>query len=236
MSRSLVGFLLFLGVLLLAAGAGVWWLGPAVVGLALDEDRRSEPYYLLTLTDSDEGSDYVREAAELARRESGEMIWRGRLERLLDGRVADEWPDAVLFRFAAGGDVVQMITSPEYRSLASGRRVLLIGSAEPVGDVASRPVVVLGLLDSREQEAPTDDALTRITAGITDSGGALIWNGPIDVLGGEGRWNRGLLVTFADERRAEAWFRDPTVETERALARKVFERQAWLLLRADYLE
>jgi uncharacterized protein (DUF1330 family) len=236
MSRSLVSFLLFLAVLLLAAGAGVWWLGPSVVELALDEDRRSEPYYLLTLTDSSQGGDYVRDVAALARNEGGEMLWRGGLERLLDGRVADEWQDAVLFRFSAGGGVVQMITSPEYRSLARGRKVMLVGSAEPVGDVATRSVAVLGLLESRDDDQASTDAVAGITARLADSGGALSWNGPMDVLAGDAGWNRGLLVTFADERQAEAWFRDPGVETERALARKVFERQAWLLLRAAYLD
>lgn len=229
-------FLLFLTALILAAGAGVWWLGPPVVELALDEDRRGEPYYLLTLTDSDQAGEYVRNVAALARKEGGEMLWRGGLERLLDGRVADEWQDAVLFRFGAGGGVVQMITSPEYRSLARGRKVLLIGSPEPVGDVAARSVAVLGLLKSRDVEQPSTDALAGITAGLAESGGALIWNGPMDVLAGDAGWSRGLLVTFADERQAEAWFRNPGVETERALARKVFERQAWLLLKAAYLD
>jgi len=236
MNRSLLGFLLFVAALLVAAGFGVWWLGPPVVELALDDSRRSEPYFLLNLTDADPGGEYVPGLAALARAEDGEMLWRGSLTRLLDGRVADEWADAVLFRFAAGGDVVQMITSPEYRALVEGRRILLLGSAVPLTGLDERGNLILGLLEARDGGRPMQDAVAVLTASLAGFDGTLLWDGPVDRLAGDAVWDRLLLVSFATEEGAKAWFRDPAVETERALGRTAFDRQAWLLLRSGYAE
>ena len=47
MNRSLAGFLVFLLVLVVAGLVGTWVLGPNLVGLAIDEERRDAPYYLL---------------------------------------------------------------------------------------------------------------------------------------------------------------------------------------------
>ncbi len=47
MNRSLAGFLVFLLVLVMAGLVGTWILGPNLVGLAIDEERRDAPYYLL---------------------------------------------------------------------------------------------------------------------------------------------------------------------------------------------
>ena len=118
MNRSFSGFLLFLGVLFVAAAGGVWWLGTDVVELALDDERRDAPYQLLQLVEQDQpGGRYAAEFTRLVQNEEGDLIWRGRLERLLEGRTEDEWADLMLFGLPKGGDLVQLITSPEYREL-----------------------------------------------------------------------------------------------------------------------
>ena len=66
MNRSLAGFLLFLAVLGVAASIGIWYLGPNLVSLAFDEERRNAPYYVLSFAAGDPGAEAIRmQAADL---------------------------------------------------------------------------------------------------------------------------------------------------------------------------
>jgi uncharacterized protein (DUF1330 family) len=235
MNRSFTSFLLFLGVLLVAAAGGVWWLGTDVVELALDDERRDAPYQLLQLVEPDQpGGRYAAEFTRLVQNEEGDLIWRGRLERLLEGRTEDEWADLMLFGLPKGSDLVQLITSPEYRELTTDRRLLLLGVPGAPGDFSEAATLVLWL--QTRPELMTDDTdLLRIMAGVDEFEGSVLLDSPIDQVAGTGSWNHLVVLRFPDSRRAQAWFRKPASETERTLAIKALDRQAWLLVSAAHL-
>ncbi len=233
MNRSLLSFLLFLLALALAAALGVWWLGLGVVQLGLDEDRRSQPYYALQLSSTPAGDGFPRRFAELAQLDDGALLWRGGLTRLLDGRQRDQWRQAMLFAFPQGGKVVQMITSAEYRELTEDQTYLFLGAQAAPEDVSTDATLLLGLLRGRDGEASVAGAeLGGVTANLQDFGGRVVWRTAIDPLAGEPAWTGLLLLAFPDGTQAQAWFREPASVTERALAAKTLERQAWLLLSA----
>jgi uncharacterized protein (DUF1330 family) len=237
-NRSLTAFIGFLLVLLLAAAYAAWWLGPGVVKLALDESRRNQPYYLLHLGEQGvQGDQYTARFTSLVQAEEGRLLWRGNLERLLEGRLKDEWPDLLLFQMARGGDLVQVITSPEYRQLTSERTLLLLGAPLPPLDLTQSTTLILWLQQTDDPEdGAADQALNRVTANLAQYSASVVWDTPLDVLAGQAQWDHLTLLSFPDEATAQQWFREPASQTERTLATTDMQRQAWLLLQASYLQ
>jgi uncharacterized protein (DUF1330 family) len=235
-NRSLASFLTFLMVLAIAAAGGVWWLGFDLVDLALDEDRRAAPYQLLHFADADAPSgDYAGTLTALVRSEEGDLAWRGGLDRLLDGRSEDEWQDLMIFDLPRGGGLVQLVTSPEFRELTEGRRTLLLGTSAPALKIAQTGNLLVWLQADPEPDDPRRQALDAVTASIGSYGGTLIVQGELDQVAGDSPWNHIAVMSFADAQQARDWFRDPASVTERALATKHLQRQAWLMMTARYL-
>lgn len=236
-NRSLLAFLWFLLALALAAGIGAWWLGPGVVGLVLDEERRSQPYFLLHFSArGNEPDEYAADFASLVQAEQGQLLWRGSLVRLLDGRLQDEWPDLMLFRMPTGGSLAQTVTSPEYRELTAERRLLLLGAPQPPEGLTDATTLLVWLTRAdADDPAAVDAAQQGVIANLGEYGGALVWQAPLDMIGGRDEWDHLAVMAFPDVDSAERWFREPGSLTERTLAGRSVERQAWLLLRAAYL-
>jgi len=236
-NRSLLGFIWFLLALALAAAAGAWWLGPGVVNLVLDDERRSEPYYLLHLGEqSVPGSEYAAQFTSLVQAEDGELLWRGSLERVLEGRLQDEWPDLMLFRMARGGDLIQTVTSPEYRRIISGRRLMLLGVPEPPADLTGTGTLVLWLQQTDDgDQAAASAALAQVAQNLSNFSGAVMWDSPVDLITGQGQWDHLAVLAFPDAATAQNWFREPASLTERTLAGKNLQHQTWLLMNAGYL-
>lgn len=229
--------MLFLAALLVAAAGGVWWLGPGIVTLALDETRRNEPYHLLHLAASEEAETprYVGRFSELSRAEEGELVWRGGLDRLLDGRVRDEWTELMLFEFAGGGNFVQLVTSAEYRELTGDKHLLLLGTQTPPQALAQSAIVLLWLIESPEADS-TPASIDSVLANLDGFSGSVIWDTPVDNLRETDGWNRIVLIAFADVAQAEAWYREPLTVTERTLAGTLLLNQAWLLIRSGLFQ
>lgn len=236
MNRSFTSFLLFLAALAVLAAGGVWWLGLDVVRLALDDDRRSAPYQLLHFADGGvPGGQYAATLTGLVQLEEGGLQWRGGLERLLEGRTEDEWPDLMMFGLPRGADLVQLITSPEFRELESDRRVLLLGMSSAPVDL-NQTTTLLVWLQRRPDNAEGDGAmLAAVTRNLAAFSGSVLVQGPVDRITGSAVWSHAALLSFPDEAQAQAWFREPVSVTERTLATKHLERQAWLLMTAKYL-
>lgn len=230
MNRSLLTFLTFL--LLLAGGAGllIWWVGPAMVSLALDDERRSAPYYLVHLLERPDNSGYFQRFGQLLREEEAQLLWRGTLQGLHSGRSRDEMADVALLEFQAGAGVVRMMTSSAYRSLTEPVQPVLLGSARPPGPIAQDESLVLWLLETVE------GADLAVLDGLGDSagdyGGQLIWSERVDVLEGDRPWNRALLIAFPDAAAVTAWLADPGTATDRALARRQYVTDAMLELQS----
>ncbi len=199
-----------------------------MVSLALDEERRSTPYYLVHLLAEREPAAYFQTFGGLLREEGAQLLWRGSLKALLAGRSRDEFTDAALLEFSEGSSVVQMLTSSAYRTLARDRAPVLLGTAEPPGPIAQDETLLLWLLELGEG---TDAGVLKpLTGSAGARNGQLIWSTPVAVLEGERSWNHLILLAFPDTSALEAWLDDPETVTERALSRRYYDAEAMLEL------
>lgn len=235
LSRSLASFLLFLLALACLSALGVWWMGPAIVSLAVDDSRRNEPYYLIHLVSLDSTVDtYMHTFNNLALEDGGELIWHGELLQVRTGRRADEWQDVRVLRFARGADLVQLMTSAGFRNLTATGHPLLLGSSTVPVDLAATGNVLFWLLKIREGAAEsTSTRLDMVLANVAAFEGRTIWNTAVDPIGGDQVWDHLVVLTFPDRRRADAWFGDPLSVTERVLAQQTFRMEAMLHLQSS---
>lgn len=230
MNRSLLTFLTFVLLLLGGAGLLVWWVGPAMVSLALDDERRDAPYYLIHLLAESDSSGYFQQFGQLLREEEAQLLWRGTLRGLHSGRSRDEMADVALLEFQAGAGVVRMMTSSAYRSLTKTAQPVLLGSARPPGPIAQDEALILWLLET--VEGADLAVLDGIGESAGDYGGQLIWSESVDVLEGDRPWNRALLIAFPDGAAVTAWLADPGTATDRALTRRQYVTDAMLELQS----
>lgn len=207
-----------------------WWAGPALVSLALDEDQRSTPYYVIHLLNAENTSGYFEAFGSLLREEEAQLLWRGSLQALHSGRTRDEMNDVALLEFNAGSRVVRMLTSSAYRDLTAVNEPVLLGTALPPGPIAQDETLLLWLVelveggDVSELESLGDSAAT--------AGGQRIWSAPISVLSGDRGWNHALLIAFPDSAALNRWMEAPATATARALARRQYVVEAMLELQS----
>jgi len=226
-SRSFLTFLLFVLLLAIGAGALLWWAGPAMVSLALDEDRRSTPYYLVHLLDEAEPA-YFQTFGGLLREEGAQLLWRGSLTALHAGRSRDELTDVALLEFGEGSAVVQMLTSSAYRTLTRDSKPVLLGTPEPPGPIAQDETLLLWLVELGPQTDPA--VLEGLTGSAAARNGQLVWSSPVAVLEGDRPWNYMMLLAFPDQRALTDWLQDPETVTEQALSRRYYDAEAMLEL------
>jgi uncharacterized protein (DUF1330 family) len=229
-NRSLLSFLVFLALLVAGFAITAWWVGPTMVSLALDDERRNQPYYLIHLISTPDLSGYFRSFGTLLKEEEAQLLWRGSLKTLHAGRSRDELDDVAIVEFAEGGGVVQMMTSTAYRELTDGRDPVLLGAEMAPGPIASDEVLLLWLfeLDEDAERAALDPLLTAASG----HGGALVWSTAVDVLGGGRQWNHALMLAFPDTDSVQSWLADPETATIRSLVRRNHQGEALLELAA----
>ena len=237
LNRAFSGFLLFLLALCITFAAGVWWLGPAVVSLAVDGERRAAPYYVLHLAsvpESVDSSGYFERLRQLVGEEQGQLLWRGRLAAVHSGRLTDERDDLLIYEFATGGDLVQMLTSATYRDLADQAPSMLLGSILPPAAMAQDETLLVWLLDLREASQNPDERhigptnLDRVMQTALRFDGQVIWSAPIDPIAGDANWNYLVILGFPDPAALADCFADSTTVTEFALARRSVAAQTLL--------
>ncbi len=230
MSRGLVTFLVFLVLLVGGFAAVTWLVGPTMISLALDEERREAPYYLVHLLDAPDTSGYFQRFGPLLREDQGQLLWRGGLRALHAGRSEDELTDVALIGFDAGAGLVQMLTSSAYRDLTAGSQPLLLGTSQAPGPIAQDETLVLWLLEASEERTAAELEPLAATAG--SYAGQLIWSTPVVMLGGDRPWNYVLLLAFPDGEAVSQWLEDPGTSTDRALGRRHYLSEAMLEIRA----
>lgn len=242
LSRSLVGFLLFCLLLALVSAGVVWYVGPTLAGIVVDDTRRENPYYLLQLlsvraAEPDLGApSYRTRFATLAGDDGGRVLWQGGRVKVVEGSVLLDVAGIQLVEFATGADLVQMLTSSAYRSLeadfgdASTRH---LGSPNPPEALvpAAATVAVLYHVDADAGEAALGVAGERGWLGLLPKyHGDVLWDTPVAAVRSRREWNRALLLQFPDMATAEAWLADPITATERAIARKQVDDMVVLLV------
>jgi uncharacterized protein (DUF1330 family) len=208
----------------------VWWTGPALISLALDEDRRSHPFYVIHLLDAEDSAAYFQDFVALLREEEAQLLWRGGLQALHSGRTRDEMNDVALLEFGAGSSVVRMLTSSAYRDLTDRSEPVLLGTAVPPGPIAQDETLVLWLVEMVE------DGDVTVLEALGDStgtfGGQRIWSAPVAVLNGDRSWDHAMLIAFPDRGSLTAWLQTPATATARALARRQHAAEAMLELQS----
>lgn len=237
MSRSLAGFLVFLLVLVAIGLLGTWYLGPNLVSLAFDEERRNAPYYLLNFAAGESGADYQSTyragLAELVSKDGGQLLWQANTLQVSEGRVQDEWQDIQLFEFARGAEFVQMLTSSSYRGIVDAHpnvSRMLLGTSTPPDALAENRATVLSLLNVDPKQEDSDDTIRRLFSNLRAYDGAVIWDTEVEDLEGRWPWNRALMLTFPTLEQAENWLRDPVTVTERALTVTTAKQRVTLIL------
>ncbi len=201
-----------------------------MISLALDDERRDAPYYVIHLLDSEDPAAYFQTFGGLLREEEAQLLWRGSLQALHSGRTQDEIDDVALIEFGVGSSVVRMLTSSAYRELTSPREPILLGTALAPGPIAHDESLVLWLVEVVED----GDVAELEALGTTSEGfqGQLIWSAPIDVLDGDRLWNHALLIAFPSDSALSAWLAAPSTSTDRALVRRQHGDEAMLELRS----
>ena len=221
---------MFLAVLAALGVVGAWYLGPSVLSLAFDEERRNSPYYLLSLVaeqDASDGSASSAFRAALAQRvttDGGALLWRGATIQVAQGRIEDEWQHVQLFEFARGGDFVEMLTSTGYREILDTRTELdrlVLGTGDAPDGIVAQGASVFSLFSVGEGDSlEFAQSVRELASNLGEFNGKLIWDAPVEDLEGDVPWNRILLFEFASVAAAERWLRDPATVTQRTLIQR----------------
>jgi len=243
LSRSLLGFLTFCVLLGLATAGVVWYVGPTLAGIVIDESRREQPYLLLQLlpraavVQGPETPSYRARFVALAAEDGAALVWQGGETEVVEGSVRLDVAGTQLLRFETGADLVQMLTSSAYRALRAGFGdipVALLGSAEPPAELAADRASVIVLYHRAEHApgnplgSPGEDGWLRL---VPKHGGTLRWQAPVaPIRAPERAWNRVLLLQFPDALAAQAWLEDPATVTEQAIADRHLDELTVLLV------
>jgi uncharacterized protein (DUF1330 family) len=238
-SRSLAGFLLFLLLLVVVGLLGTWYVGPSLVSLAFDEDRRDAPYYLLNFAageqDVEYQASYRAELAKLVVADGGQLLWQAVTIQVPEGRVRDEWQNVALFEFPRGGEVVEMLTSSSYRGLDDAHPAvsrMLLGTSMAPDALADGRATVLNLLTVGPEQDLADSVIRGLFGNLAAYDGSLIWEAELEDLEDRWPWNRALMLAFPTLERAESWLRDPGTVTQRALTATATRQSVILILRS----
>jgi uncharacterized protein (DUF1330 family) len=238
-SRSLAGFLAFLLVLVVIGLLGTWYLGPNLVSLAFDEERRDAPYYLLSFAIDETAqafeASFRGDLAELVVADGGRLLWQAKTVQVSEGRVEDEWQDVQLFEFPRGAELVGMLTSTGYRDIVDahpGASRMLLGTSTAPDALAGNQAAVLSLVRVDPQREPVDSARRRLLGNLSAYEGTMIWDAEVVDLEHRWPWNRVMLLAFPAVVQAEGWLRDPGTVTERALAGTAAKQRATLVMQS----
>ncbi|MDP6376363.1 MAG: hypothetical protein QF921_11765 [Pseudomonadales bacterium] len=240
MSGSLKVFLAFCVVVAASAAIAVIWLGPQMLTMVLDDEQREKPMYALHFARYDSideaawKSAYATPMSVLMQAVGGQSQWQGDLLRVVQGRRSDEWRVLELVRFPLAGEVVQSVTSAEFRALASPEtgfdRMFVATQSVPARALDFGAICVI-LIEAPDAKAEHHRDLT---ANVAPHGGTVVWDTAVHVLdiGADEAWNRVIVVGFESEGAAEAWVLDAGSMTERSIASVRFRELAALVFSA----
>ena len=239
MSRSLVAFLIFCLLLAVVTGGVVWYVGPTLAGIVVDEAKREQPYYLLQLlparaAEPGAAASYRSRFAELAAEDGGRVLWLGGKVEVMEGSVLLDVAGLQLVEFPTGADLVQMFTGGALRDLEndfSAARPRHLGTSIAPGELApdAATVAVLYRAEANRDNPPLGKPGERGWLALLPSyHGEVRWDAPVASIAGRSPWNRVLLVQFPDRGAAEGWLADPITATERAIAGKAVDEMVVL--------
>ncbi len=218
-------------VVLLSALA--WWVGPALINLAVLDDRRDLPYTHLDFVRIDNAEVYQARyrmpLAGLVASEEGVVAQDYQLVHLMYGKSRDAWSRFALVQMNQAKDWVQVVTAGPYRLMLEALNkgvaedahqsrtvdTLHLGSFDVPNRVWRESLVLFMLQASDETQT---DPLAPMLNEISTGDGRLVWDTPVLVTGSGAEWQRVVVVDFANPDSALAWLRQPQMLTAHALS------------------
>ena len=214
---------LFLVTVLIAVSLAVgmvFWVGLPLLRLAFFEPERDQPLTVVNLVSAPgvENFDAAYQAPlrALLASEQGELVGDYRLRHLMDGARRDEWDVLNLLHIPVGSDMVQAMTSAEYRALrdiAPTLRMRMLGTfAVPGADW--RDGLVLWLMNERQSAGQAFAAIAELAG---SAGARIVLDTSIMALGEDMPFQRLVLMDFESPAAALNWLRTRQMVTERAV-------------------
>jgi len=244
-SRSLLAFLSFCLLLLLASAGIIWYVGLTLAGVLVDAERRDSAYFLLQLMPLEyvepgsEADSYRSRFVAVAGEDEGRLVWQAGRVEVTDGHLRPDVGAVQLLEFGSPRSVVRMLTGDGYRDLKAAlgpEAAHLLGSSHGPLELAADQVTVV-VLYRRRPEAPQAPLGEPGESGwltlLPRFGGSIGWHAPLEVIRGRRAWNRVLVMQFPDLEAAQAWFGDPLTATERTIVRKHVDSMVVLVARPD---
>jgi uncharacterized protein (DUF1330 family) len=251
LNKGLLGFLIFLGAVVVGLGVVGYLLGPHALSFIFHAERKSAPVVLVDLVDfadaaaeQDYRRGYYRTARTLIDAAGGRRLWSGHPSALAIGRPGDAWNWLELVEYPSRSAVIELVTSSDYRALAELRaasttRVALLAATprQPfMADAGGACVVRFVTVSSADSLAAyaanwaADDS-----AELGRFAGVLAWYATLNPLSTAPaqRWDAMWLYAFPDTASRAAWFTDSRRATQQALERHLFRRDVLLLVEAD---
>jgi len=247
MNRGLIGFLLFLAVILLGLAAAAYVLGPNVLAFVFHTERRTEPVVIVNLLQFVDAqheeryrAEYVRPAATITQALGGRVVWTARADQILRGRALDAWSSMELVGYPSRAAFIELVTSSDYRALlrartqAVERSAMFAGTSSTLFDVqGTRAQVVRFLTAARDDSIDTFDSqwLDQEEALLARHDGRLLWRARLNplVADDEQSFDTMLVYGFADAENRAAWANDSERETLQTLQRRLFRRDVLVL-------
>lgn len=247
MNRGLIGFLIFLAVILVGLVAAAYVLGPNVLAFVFHTERRTEPVVIVNLLEFVDAqheqryrAEYVRPAATMTKALGGRSIWTARADQTLRGRASDAWSSMELIGYPSRAAFIELVTSSDYRVLlaardqAVGRSAMFAGTSSMQFDVqGTRAQVVRLLAGARDDSIDTFDAkwLEQEEVLLARHDARLLWRARLNplVADHEQSFDAMLVYGFADTASRAAWVDDTGRETLQTLQRRLFRREVLLL-------
>lgn len=247
MNRGLIGFLVFLAVLVLGFGVAAFVLGPNVLAFIFHSERRTEPVVIVNLVDFVDAAHaqayrdtYEAPAAALISALGGRELWRARADNVVSGQVLDNWPLLQLVQYPSRAAFIELVTSGDYRALQGARDAAVkrsaLLSADATGDLDAQqtPALAVRLLTAaRDDSLDTYDAkwLADDDVQLQRHRGKLLWRTRLKplVADDEQQFDALLVYGFADARGRSDWVSDTERATLQTLQRRLFRRDVLVL-------
>jgi uncharacterized protein (DUF1330 family) len=247
MNRGLIGFLLFLAVILLGLAAAAYVLGPNVLAFVFHTERRTEPVVivnLLAFVDAQHAEryqgEYVRPAVTLTKALGGRVVWTARVDQVLRGHALDVWSSIELVGYPSRAAFIELVTSSDYRALlgardeAVKRGAMFAGTSSTQFDAQGTRVQVIRFLTAaRDDSIDAFDAkwLDQEEALLARHDGRLLWRARLNplVADDEQSFDTMLIYGFGDAASRAAWTNDAERETLQTLQRRLFRRDVLVL-------
>ena len=106
MNRGLVGFLLFLGVVVLGLAVAAFVLGPNWLSFVFHAEQRTEPVVIVELLEFGDAqrelayqTQFEQPAAAMIHALGGERLWRASVGEVVAGEASDGWSILGLVRY-----------------------------------------------------------------------------------------------------------------------------------------